>query len=99
MTDLLLALLGAGLGLYWWQRALECRALANEAASELCANEGLVLLDGTVAFQGLRLARDARGRHRLERRYAFAYTVDGMSRAQGAVVLLGGELAHVGCLE
>jgi len=98
MNTLLLALVGAGACLYWWQSALECRERANRAAFELCADAGLVLLDGTVVFQGLRLARDRAGRARLQRRYAFEYTADGTTRAAGQVVLLGGELEHIGLL-
>lgn len=98
MNELLLALVGAGACLYWWQSALECRERANRAAFELCAEAGLVLLDGTVAFRALRLTRDRAGRARLERRYAFEYTADGVTRAEGQVVLLGGELAHIGLL-
>jgi hypothetical protein len=54
------------------------------------------LLDGTVAFAGMRWHRDALRRWRLYRTYTFDYTHDGFERSQGFIVLRGLEIESVG---
>jgi len=88
------ASLAAGYAL--WRNALDARETANRIAAETCSRAVVQLLDGTVAFAGLRLARDRRGRRRLLRSYVFDYTSDGFERSQGFVVLAGGRLEAVG---
>ena len=94
----MLALLaGALLGTYKvWQLALDSRELANRIAKDTCSRAVVQLLDDTVAFSGFRLIRDARGKRRLQRTYTFDYTSDGFQRAQGFIVLVGGQLQAVG---
>jgi hypothetical protein len=53
------------------------------------------LLDGTVAFAGLRLGRES-GRLTLLRTYTFDYTSDGFERSQGFIVMAGPHLKAVG---
>ena len=50
------------------------------------------LLDETVQFAKLRLARDDEGRLRLRRSYTFEFSDTGDNRRHGAIVMLGGEL-------
>lgn len=97
--DLLLFVLGAALlaGAYKiWQLSLDARAAANRIAKDTCSRAVVQFLDGTVAFAGFRLGRDARGKRRLLRTYTFDYTSDGFERAQGFIVLAGQRLEAVG---
>ncbi len=91
----LLAALLAG-GYKAWQLSLDAREAANRVAKDTCSRAVVQLLDGTVAFAGFRLARDARGKRRLLRTYTFDYTSDGFERAQGFIVLAGLRLEAVG---
>jgi Protein of unknown function (DUF3301) len=96
---LLILVLSAGvLGLAYkvWQLSMDAREAANSIARETCSRAVVQFLDGTVAFAGFRLQRDAHGRRRLLRTYTFDYTSDGFARAQGFIVLAGGELQSVG---
>ena len=95
METLLLVTLGAGLLALWWRASLEARACANAAALAACAGSGAQLLDGTVAFRRVDLARDGDGRLALVRSYVFDYTEDGASRRHGCVVLSGHEVEFV----
>lgn len=96
MTWLLACTLLGGAVLFWWQASLAARDRANAAAREACERAGAQLLDGTVAFQRLRPARDDDGRFALRRTYVFDYSDDGRSRRQGFVVLRGTEVEVVG---
>jgi hypothetical protein len=92
---LFVLVLSAGLlGLVYkaWQLSMEAREAANRIAQDTCSRAVVQFLDGTVAFAGYRLQRDGRGRRRLLR----TYTSDGFERAQGFIVLAGGELQSVG---
>jgi hypothetical protein len=97
--DLLLLVLTTGVlaVLYKvWQSALDAREAANRIAKETCSRAVVQFLDGTVAFAGFRLSRNAAGRRRLLRTYTFDYTSDGFERAQGFIVLAGRQLQAVG---
>jgi hypothetical protein len=52
-------------------------------------------LDDTVSFAKMRLARDQDGRVKIARTYTFEFTETGNSRRQGAIVMLGRELAEI----
>jgi hypothetical protein len=97
--DLLLVVLGAGAlaGAYKiWQLSLDAREAANRIAKDTCSRAVVQFLDGTVAFAGFRLSRDAAGKRRLLRTYTFDYTSDGFERSQGFIVLAGQRLEAVG---
>jgi len=79
-----------------WQVSLDARESANRIARDTCSKAVVQLLDDTVAFAGLRVARDSQGRRRLLRTYTFDYTTDGFERAQGFIVLARGRLEAVG---
>ena len=77
-------------GLAWlWYDSLKAREAAVRAAREICASEGLMLLDDTVAISGLKPAHDERGRLELRRAYDFEYSDTGNNRLKGSVVVLG----------
>lgn len=84
---LALALLLAGT--WFWLDTLKAREAGVQAARAACEAERLQFLDETVAGCSLRLARDAEGRLRLRRVYAFEYSDTGDDRLAGSVTLLG----------
>lgn len=96
MTWLLACSVLGVVAVLWWQTSLAARDRANAAAREACERAGAQLLDGTVAFQRVRPARDDEGRFALRRTYVFDYSDDGHSRRQGFVVMRGTELEVVG---
>ncbi len=82
-----LALLGA---IVWlWVDSLRAREHAMVTCRRSCEAHGLQLLDGTVALDGLTLKRCQDGRVRIQRRYRFEFTRDGVVRDTGAIVMLG----------
>ena len=94
--SLLLLLLAMGGLAAFWQDALGARELANDAARETCASTGAALLDGTVAFHRLRIVRGDGGRPAFERTYLFDYSIDGVTRRQGFVVVCARRIESVG---
>jgi hypothetical protein len=94
--SLLIVLAGIATAAALWHSNLGARELANAAALETCVNVGAQLLDGTVAFRRLRIARSVEGRRELERTYVFEYTLDGATRRQGFVIVSGRAVASVG---
>ena len=78
-------------GLFWID-SLRARERALAAGRGACERYGVQLLDETVQFARLRLARDDAGRLRLRRTYSFEFSDTGNNRRHGAIVMLGGEL-------
>jgi hypothetical protein len=79
-----------------WQAGADAREAANLIARDTCSRAVVQFLDGTVAFAGFSLRRNAEGRRRLLRTYTFDYTRDGFEREQGFIVLAGLKLQAVG---
>jgi Protein of unknown function (DUF3301) len=89
--DLLALAVLAAAGALWFD-SLRAREHAVAAGREACKRYGVQLLDETVAFARLRLARDAQGRMRLRRTYTFEFSETGDNRRHGAIVMLGARL-------
>ena len=79
-------------GGWFWIDSLRARERALAAGRGACERNGLQLLDETVQFARLRLARDDAGRLRLRRTYSFEFSDTGDNRRHGAIVMLGGDL-------
>ncbi len=79
-------------GLAFWVDSLRARERALAAGRSACGRYGVQLLDETVQFAKLRLARDEEGRLRVRRTYTFEFSDTGNNRRHGAIVMLGGEL-------
>lgn len=80
-------------GLSWlWYDSLKAREAAVRAAREICAAEGLMLLDDTVAISGLKPVRRADGWLELQRAYDFEFSDTGNNRLNGSMVLRGHRL-------
>lgn len=86
------ALLAIAGGLLFWTDSLRARERALQAGRAACERYGVQFLDATVAIARLRLARDAHGRLRLARTYAFEFSDTGNNRRSGAIEMLGSEL-------
>jgi Protein of unknown function (DUF3301) len=82
-------------GLYFWVDSLRARERALAAGRGACERYGVQLLDETVQFAKLRLARDGEGRLRLRRSYTFEFSDTGNNRRHGAIVMLGGDLQEL----
>jgi hypothetical protein len=80
----------------FWHASLAAREAANRIAREACSRAVVQLLDGTVAFAGFRLGREAGTRLTLLRTYTFDYTSDGFERSQGFIVMAGPQVKSVG---
>jgi len=85
----------AGLGAWFVVDALRAREAATHIARQACMQHGLQLLDDTVQWPRLRLARDAEGIARLRRTFVFEFSDDGFSRRWGSLVMLGQQLESV----
>ena len=79
-------------GALLWIDSLRARERALAAGRRACERYGVQLLDETVAFATLRLARNDEGRLRLRRTYTFEFSDTVNNRRHGAIVMLGGEL-------
>ena len=79
-------------GVLFWIDSLRARERALAAGRSACQRYGVQLLDETVQFARLRLARDDEGRVRLRRTYSFEFSDTGDNRRHGAIVMLGAEL-------
>jgi hypothetical protein len=79
-------------GIAFWVDSLRARERALAAGRGACERYGVQLLDETVQFARLRLARDEAGRLRLRRTYSFEFSDTGNNRRHGAIVMLGAEL-------
>ena len=94
ITSLLLLLLVAALGWFWFDslRALE---IARNTGKRVCSNANVQFLDDTVANIGLALVRDKSGRRVLRRTYRFEFSETGNTRLEGRLILHGGKIESV----
>ena len=81
-----LFLFGA-LCLYFFS-AIRVRELAIAAVAQASRRDDFQLLDQTVHIQRMSLSRDGSGRWRIWRQYRFDYSLDGIERRQGHVMML-----------
>ena len=79
-------------GILFWIDTLKARERALAAGRSACERNSLQLLDATVQFAKLRVARNDEGRLRLRRTYTFEFSDTGNNRRHGAIVMLGGDL-------
>jgi hypothetical protein len=79
-------------GIFFWLDSLRARERALKAGRAACERHDLQLLDDTVAFARVRLARNEDGELRIARTYVFEFSDTGNNRRNGAIVMLGGEL-------
>ena len=77
-------------GLAWmWFDSVQVRAKAIREVMEVCAVEGIQLLDDSVSISRLRLTRDGDGQVRIQRVYLFDFSDTGNNRRRGSIMMLG----------
>ena len=84
-------ILFAALIVWFWHDSLRTRELATTVSKRACSDKLVQFLDQTVALAriGLRWTRQG---IRLRRIYSFEYSIEGVGRRQGEVVMLGSRL-------
>jgi hypothetical protein len=88
----LLLLVGIALLAWFWLDSLRAREIATGTMKEVCRRHGVQFLDDTVALARLGLRRDPVGQLRLRRTYRFDFTLTGVDRRAGTVVMVGSSL-------
>ena len=78
----------------WLWHALGVREQALRAVRRYCTQQGITLLDDQVAFHKLNWRADAQNRRHLAWTYRFEYTLTGMQRLTGEVLLWGHQLQY-----
>ena len=94
MESLLLVLFLAAVCLQFLA-AIRIRELAYQAVVRTSRRDHFQLLDQSVHLRRLSLSRDDNGRWRVWRQYRFDYSLDGVARQQGFVIMLGHRLQAV----
>jgi hypothetical protein len=74
---------------WFWFDGLKVRETAITVARAACARRGVQFLDETVALRSLRTARNGQGQLVWRRIYGFEYSLSGVDRHQGTIVLHG----------
>ena len=83
-----LVLFAFGAACLYFFSAIRVRELAIQAVAQASRRDDFQLLDQTVHIQRMSLSRDASGRWRIWRQYRFDYSMDGVERRQGHVMML-----------
>ncbi|MFM8332573.1 MAG: DUF3301 domain-containing protein [Candidatus Methylumidiphilus sp.] len=85
----IISLLLLGAAGWLWSDGMKAREAAILAVRRACEEEGLQLLDETIALVRMRLNRSERGTVAWARVYQFEFSDTGDNRRQGSVHLLG----------
>lgn len=85
--ETLALLLLVGLVYAFWSQHLRARELAVQHCAKACQSANIQFLDQSVSMLGLRLQRDGNGRIGLVRRFGFDFSVDGVARHHGVVMV------------
>ena len=77
---------------WFWLDTLRARELARAHARRWCSENDLQYLDDTVSLKQIGIGRANSGTLAFARRYRFEFSVDGRSRLDGLVSLIGGRV-------
>lgn len=94
LENLLVLMLVATAGAWLWHNH-GLREKALERVKQHCAKLDLELLDDAVALKRIAFVRDANGRKRLARVYAFEFTVTGEQRHPGTLTQFGAHSVQI----
>lgn len=94
MTSALITLIILGAIALLWLDGARARELATAIANEVCRRRGVQLLDQTVSLSRMALRRTAGGL-RFRRMFRFDYSIEGVGRRTGYVLLIGVHLEQV----
>ena len=90
-----LVLFAFGTACLYFFGAIRVRELAIQAVAQAGRRDDFQLLDQTVHIQRISLSRDSSGRWRIWRQYRFDYSLDGVERRQGHVMMLAKQVQAV----
>jgi hypothetical protein len=93
MTGLLILVLSALAAIAWW-RLMQGKELARRAASAVCRQHGLVLMDDTVMLHDIQLRKEDPVRA-WGFKYGFDYAQNGILHRGGTVLIAPGHGATV----
>ena len=88
MESYLFVLVLVGASVYWYV-SQQAKTYAVKYARREGEKQTVQLLDQTVAQINLSMSRDNEDRWRVWREYSFEYSVDGINRNEGRLILLG----------
>lgn len=94
MTNTLFALLAFGALIMLWLDSARAREFANTLAQRYCENRGLQFLDQTVSLARVGLRWTSSGL-RIRRMFRFDFSLEGMGRRTGYVLMLGTRLETI----
>ncbi len=75
--------------LWFWRDSMQAHEQAVAAGSAACQRMNAQFLDQTVVLSKLRLCRTRRGNMSLCRLYVFDFTLDGETRREGMIRMVG----------
>ena len=90
----LLALIGIGVLVILWLDSARAREFANTLAHRYCEHRGMQMLDQTVALTRVGL-RWTSGGLRIRRMFRFDFSLEGVGRRTGYVLMLGTRLETI----
>lgn len=93
MSNLLLLLLAGAIVLFWLDGA-RAREFATGLVQRYCRNRNLQLLDGTVALARMGIRWTNAGL-RVRRMYRFDFSLEGVGRRTGYILMLGTRLETI----
>jgi Protein of unknown function (DUF3301) len=88
LIQLLFIFLFAALTWFWYD-SMQAREQAISVGKRHCQNDGLQMLDETVALSSLRMRRNSDGQATFRRVYEFEFSDNGDNRRTGSVTMLG----------
>ncbi len=94
LGEVLALFMAGGVALYILS-SIRIRELALQHVLQTARHDGFQLLDESVQIQKVSLSRDREGQWRIWRQYRFDYSLDGVERRQGHVIMLGRRLVSV----
>ncbi|MCX7094826.1 MAG: DUF3301 domain-containing protein [Methylobacter sp.] len=94
LNELILITLLLAACLYWLS-GQQVKEIALKAVKSQCSNLDVQMLDEYVALTGIRLARDQRGKIRLQRLFSFEFSSTGNDRYNGVCMMLGRQVESI----
>ena len=94
MMSALVALIILGALLLLWLDGARAREIAVGIVNEVCRQRGFQLLDQTVSLARMAVRRTADGL-RFRRMFRFDYSIEGVGRRTGYVLLIGIQLEQI----
>ena len=93
MDSILFIIVLVAIALYW-HNSMQSKTHAVQYARRECEKGGAQLLDQTVQRIKLSFSRDKNNQWRVWREYRFDYSIDGVNRHEGRLVILGYRLVR-----